>query len=157
MCIRDRYQRRVHGDYYLSSMKLVLFFLMVLTAIYADSCGGNCPSGRCPRCPCGTVPHKIDIAAICQKHSWSQKCCQCIVQHESGGNEKATGYNTNGSFDVGVFQINQMNWGSCSGGEPPCDAERNLKCAIKVYQWGGNTWKLWSTAKGCGCANTPQK
>jgi hypothetical protein len=26
-----------------------------------------------------------------------------------------------------------------------------LNCAIKVYGWGGNTWKLWSTHTACGC------
>jgi hypothetical protein len=26
-----------------------------------------------------------------------------------------------------------------------------LNCAIKVYGWGGNTWKLWSTHSACGC------
>ncbi len=43
-----------------------------------------------------------------------------------------------------------MNWNSCSGGAAPCDVETNLKCAIDVYRWGGNTFKLWSTCHVCG-------
>lgn len=45
----------------------------------------------------------------------------------------------------------QFNWGKCSGGKAPCDTGANLECAKKVYAWGGNTWKNWSTARGCGC------
>jgi hypothetical protein len=29
-----------------------------------------------------------------------------------------------------------------------------LNCAKKVYQWGGNTWKLWSTCSKCGCCSS---
>jgi hypothetical protein len=38
-----------------------------------------------------------------------------------------------------------------SGGSPPCDNDVNLQCAIKVWQWGGNSFRLWSTCGGCGC------
>jgi hypothetical protein len=92
-----------------------------------------------------------DIATWCSKHSWSQSCCKCIVSHESGGNAHAMLYNTNHTFDVGFWQINQSNWSSCSGGKAPCDLTSNLNCAIKVYEWGGHTWKLWSTHSACGC------
>ena len=71
------------------------------------------------------------------------------MNHESGGNENAANENSNGSFDIGLWQINSMNWDSCSGGKAPCDPNTNLECAIKVYQWGGNTWKLWSTCTVC--------
>ena len=131
-------------------MKAIIVLAMLVAVIYAENCGGNCPSGKCPSCPCGTSPLKVDIEATCRKYSWSQTCCKCIIQKESGGNGHAVNYNTNGSFDVGVFQINKVNWG-CNGGSPPCDVDPNLKCAIKVYQGAGNSWKPWSTAKACGC------
>ncbi len=133
-------------------MKFFICLVFLVAAIYADNCGGNCPGNRCPSCPCGTSPARVDIASVCRRYSWSQSCCQCIVSHESGGNAHAMNYNSNGTFDVGLFQINKVNWASCSGGNPPCDTDTSLSCAIKVYQWGGNTWKLWSTARGCGCA-----
>ena len=44
----------------------------------------------------------------------------------------------------------RMNWNSCSGGNAPCDVATNLQCAIDVYRWGGNSFKLWSTCHVCG-------
>ena len=129
-----------------------VFFILTLlaTAIYADKCGGNCPGGNCPSCPCGTTALKADVDAACRKHSWSQTCCKCIVGKESGGNAHAMGYNTNGTFDVGLFQINKVNW-SCNSGNAPCDVDSSIKCAIKVYDGAGGKWRPWSTAHACGC------
>ena len=132
-------------------MKLVILLALVLAIVFADTCGGNCPSGRCPSCPCGTDRAMADIGEWCGKYGWNQACCRCIVSHESGGNSHAMLFNTNGSYDVGFWQINDFNWNACNGGNPPCDLQSNLNCAIKVYQWGGNTWKFWSTHSACGC------
>ena len=54
-------------------------------------------------------------------------------------------------------QINDANWSSCSGGSAPCDISTNLGCAKKVWGWGGNTWKLWSTCGGCGCCSKAEE
>lgn len=127
-----------------------LIFCILASLISANTCGGNCPSNDCPDCPCGTSPSYQDIATWCSQYGWDQRCCNCIVNHESGGNANAANYNSNGSFDVGLFQINDINWSAC-GGSAPCDLNRNLQCAIQVYKWGGNSFRLWSTAAGCGC------
>jgi len=74
---------------------------------------------------------------------------------ESGGNANAANENTNESFDVGVWQINSMNWASCSGGNPPCDPNTNGACAHAVWTWGQSTWNLWSTCGQCGCCQSP--
>jgi len=117
----------------------------------SGSCGGNCPGGHCPSCPCGTSPSRVDITSVCKRWSgWSQACCRCIATHESGGNAHALNYNTNGSFDVGLFQINQVNWGACNGGHPPCDVNSNLACAKKIFSYR-RSFALWSTCSGCGC------
>ncbi len=86
-------------------------------------CGGNCPSGDCvDGCPCGETANPVDIGAICGLYSdWSQECCQCIVNAESSGNANAANENTDGSFDIGVWQVNSQNWASCSNSNPPCD------------------------------------
>ena len=111
-----------------------------------NTCGGNCPSNDCNSCPCGETKKDVSVSTWCGKYSgWNQKNCECIMSHESGGNENAANENTNGSFDIGLWQINSMNWDSCSSGKAPCDPDTNLACAKKVYEWGGNTWKLWST------------
>jgi hypothetical protein len=88
-------------------MKIAIVLLLVALAL-ADSCGGNCPSGKCPTCYCGTAKRMEDIATWCAKYSWNQNCCKCIVSHESGGNAHALNYNTNASTDVGLWQINTV-------------------------------------------------
>jgi hypothetical protein len=50
------------------------------------------------------------------------------MKYESGNNANAMNQNTDGTFDVGLWQINQYNWGSCSGGSAPCSASANLEC-----------------------------
>jgi hypothetical protein len=54
-------------------------------------------------------------------------------------------YNSNGSTDVGLWQINSINWGNCNSGHAPCDPTQNLNCAIKIYQGRSNSWNAWST------------
>jgi hypothetical protein len=82
------------------------------------------------------------------------------MSHESGGNAYAVNYNAGQSedylWDVGLWQINSFNWESCTGNKntAPCDPNLNLYCAQKVYAWGGNTWKLWSTCGACGACNS---
>ena len=129
--------------------------LLVVANVFCGNCNGNCPGNNCPSCPCGTSRMMVDINAVCRRHTWSQNCCTCIVRNESGGNGHAVCYNRNGSYDVGVWQINNTHWASCSGGAPPCDVDSNLRCAIMVYNWGRKTWKFWSTAAKCGCTNSP--
>lgn len=87
--------------------KLLILSVLVLV-ILADSCGGNCPSGNCPTCFCGTSKNVVDIGTWCAKYGWNQACCKCIVSHESGGNGNAVGHNTDGSNDVGLWQINTV-------------------------------------------------
>merc|ERR1712146_222209 len=139
-------------------LSLLLIALVALARAEVEevegTCGGNCPSNTCSSCDCGTSPNNVNINSYCSKYSdWSQSCCQCIVQHESGGNANAQNHNTNGSDDVGLFQINDFNWASCSGGSAPCNPDTNTKCAHDVWSWGGKTWKNWATCGACGCCN----
>eukprot|EP00742_Colponemidia_sp_Colp-10_P014478 GILJ01016450.1.p1 GENE.GILJ01016450.1~~GILJ01016450.1.p1 ORF type:complete len:142 (-),score=19.28 GILJ01016450.1:217-642(-) len=129
--------------------------LAAATALAQDTCGGNCPSGDCPSCPCGTSPNYVDPGSACSGYSgWSQACCECIMNAESSGNANAANYNSNGSFDVGAWQINDVNWNDCAGGNAPCDINTNMNCAVDVWNWGGQTWSLWSTCGGCGCCSS---
>lgn len=132
-------------------IKALVWIACISYVALGDSCGGNCPSGKCHTCYCGTSKLAEDIATWCAKHNWNQACCKCIVSHESGGNAHAMNYNSNGSTDVGLWQINSINWGSCNGGHAPCDPTQNLNCAVKVYAGSGNSWKPWSTHSACGC------
>jgi hypothetical protein len=120
-----------------------------------STCGGNCPSAGCPSCKCGTSTNYVNVASYCEKYTdWTQSCCKCIANAESGGNANAENYNTNGSYDIGVWQINDVNWSSCSGGSPPCNPTTNVECAHLVWTWGGKTWKYWSTCGKCGCCSS---
>jgi len=136
-------------------MRIIVVAALILgftLQVAANSCGGNCPSNTCDDCKCGTTKNPVSAADWCAKWSgWNQAMCQCIVSHESGGNANACGKNTDSSYDVGLWQINSFNWASCSGGSAPCDPAKNLECAKKVYAWGGNTFKLWSTCGACNC------
>lgn len=105
-------------------MKVIVTIALLLALALADTCGGNCPSGKCPTCPCGSTKNVQDIATWCAKYSWNQACCKCIVSHESSGNAHATGYNTNGSYDVGLWQINNVSkYGDRLTGEPATAGE----------------------------------
>jgi hypothetical protein len=37
------------------------------------------------------------------------------MSHESSGNANAMNENSDGSYDVGLWQINDYNWNACSG------------------------------------------
>ena len=43
-------------------------------------------------------------------------------------------YNTGGTFDVGLWQVNSFNWKVCNGGAAPCGLPQNLACAIDVWR-----------------------
>ncbi len=135
-----------------------LVIALLAGSAMADTCGGNCPSDDCPsgQCQCGTSTNYVDVSSYCSSYSgWTQACCECIANAESGGNANAENYNSNGSYDIGLYQINDVNWNSCSGGSAPCDPNTNLQCAQAVWNWGSQTWRLWSTCGGCGCCDSP--
>mmetsp|Transcript_9236 Transcript_9236/g.20828 ORF Transcript_9236/g.20828 Transcript_9236/m.20828 type:complete len:155 (+) Transcript_9236:54-518(+) len=125
----------------------------VATNVTSSTCGGNCPGG-CASCPCGFTVSKQSASTWCSKYSWNQANCQCIFNAESAANANAVNQNNGGSYDVGLWQINDYNWNACSSGKAPCDPNLNLGCAIDVYKWGSNTWKNWSTCGKCGCCNS---
>ena len=128
---------------------------LITDAVANGNCGGNCPSGNCPDCKCGTAPAYYSKVDACRMwNGWSQGCCECIISHESAENLHAQLHDSDGSDDIGLWQVNSLNWGACNGGKAPCDLNANFNCARTVFQWGGNTWKYWSTCGMCGCCNS---
>lgn len=73
----------------------------------------------------------------------------CIADKESNFNPKAVNhYNTNGTKDHGLFQINDVNKPLCKvNSKQLLNVHTNIGCAVKVYK----TQKLqaWSTYKIC--------
>ena len=134
-------------------MKIILAFALLFSLALADTCGGNCPSNKCTHCFCGNTKSMQDISSWCSKYSWNQACCKCMVSTLSGANSNAMNKQPNGSFDVGLWQVNNIHWGVCNDGKAPCDPAKNLNCAVLVYKQNGNSWKEWAEAsKKCGCA-----
>jgi hypothetical protein len=106
--------------------------------------GGNCPSGKCASCPCGTTKNMQSASTWCSKYTgWSQSSCQCIMNAESGANANAVGQNTDSSYDVGLWQINDYNWNSCSGGKAPCDPTANLECGKSFCLFASIRLRTW--------------
>jgi len=132
--------------------------MCTLKLTLGNTCGGNCPTDSCTSCPCGTTPSFTNIGQACAQYAqWSQSCCLCIVGYASNGNLNAAYYNVgNRTYDVGLWQIGQHNWPSCSNGSAPCSFTANLNCAIKMFQFGGNTWKNWGSCADCViCGDCP--
>jgi len=62
-----------------------------------------------------------------------------IALAESGGNSNAVNYNTNGSTDRGLWQINSVH-----GSQSTFDVNGNAQAAIAISNNGGN-WNPWTT------------
>ncbi|XP_055679781.1 lysozyme-like [Lutzomyia longipalpis] len=82
----------------------------------------------------------------------------CLIQSESAFNSSAIGGpNSNGSFDYGLFQINENYWCKVGQAGNDCNIDCNdlldddltddLKCVKKIYARHGfsawNGWKKW--------------
>ncbi len=134
-------------------MKILLFFAIIFGISLANNCGGNCPTGTCPSCPCGTTKNMQDMSFWCSKYNWNQNCCKCIMSHESGGNANTMSWmTTTNNFYIGLFLIDPGVWGKCSSGKPPCDPQANTNCAMVYYGEFENSWRRWaSSGKACGC------
>lgn len=68
-------------DFIIVYMKILALVLLVALALGQSTCGGNCPSGLCPTCYCGTSTNYVSISTYCSQYSWNQACCQCIASH----------------------------------------------------------------------------
>ena len=75
VCAQDMADDNIHGEITLDDGGST-------SEIFGDSaengstCGGNCPSGSCTTCRCGTSKAPANIANECSKYSgWSQSCC----------------------------------------------------------------------------------
>lgn len=68
----------------------------------------------------------------------------CIAYEESKFKTDAINYNTNGTTDSGLFQINSVWANKCDN---LFNLNDNIECAIVVYKQQGLT--AWSTHKKC--------
>lgn len=72
---------------------------------------------------------------------------ECIIKHESNWNAWATNWNTNGSIDYGLWQINSIHKATISV-EDRYDYKKSTQWAIQKRLKDGN-WNAWTAWKLC--------
>lgn len=80
---------------------------------------------------------------ICEKFGpYDCKVAISVARAESGLREDAYNYNTNGTLDIGIFQVNEVHWDKegCSPAEL-FDAKKNVDCSYKI--WEAQGWTPW--------------
>lgn len=101
-----------------------------------------------------TIPHPEDLETDTEKYIYEvfgiedYKIALAIARSESGLREDAiNAYNTNGTIDVGIFQINSVHFSKegCSLKEV-ATMQGNVDCAYSIYkQSGWNPWVVFQT------------
>lgn len=84
---------------------------------------------------------------ICDKFGiYDCKIALGVVQAESGFNEQNYHANSDGSIDIGLFQINSIHFkqAGCSLKEV-VDPYKNTDCAYNIYLAAGKKWGDWVT------------
>lgn len=77
---------------------------------------------------------------------YEAKVAIAVARTESGLNPEALHYNTNGTYDVGVFQINSIHWEKCGGLKTLLDVQGNIDCAYNIWsEQGWNPWVVFNT------------
>lgn len=79
---------------------------------------------------------------ICDKFGEACKTALAISMAESHQRPDALNKNKNGSYDVGVFQVNSVHFTKCSLAQL-ADARGNVDCAYELYKTQG--WTPWAT------------
>ena len=105
-------------------MKFVVVAITLLLASSTDFASAKVYS-KCE------LAKKLDAAGIPRSKlpDWV-----CLVKFESSYNSKAKGkMNTNGSFDWGIFQINDKYWCSVGKNGKDCNANCNSKLRLIVF------------------------
>ncbi|WP_437912527.1 hypothetical protein WME73_36245 [Sorangium sp. So ce302] len=68
----------------------------------------------------------------------------CIIRYESEGWTEVENINSNGTVDIGLFQINSTNWAMCGGKQHLKDPDANARCAYRIWRQAGETWNPWA-------------
>lgn len=72
-----------------------------------------------------------------------------IAENGSGNPAVMSGRNSNGTYDLGLFQINSAHWPQFGGQQALTDPWRNAQAAFSIF--GRQGWCAWSTYEAsCG-------
>jgi hypothetical protein len=81
------------------------------------------------------------------------KVVDAIIKCESNYNAEAIHYNSNGTYDAGLMQINQLHWNKeyCPFGlKDLLDVNNNIECGYQIYLRNNKSFQAWSSL-GNGC------
>lgn len=101
----------------------------------------------------GEIPNPKDLETDVEKYIYevfgieNYKIAIAIAKSESGLREDAIGVNTNGSVDIGIFQINSVHYkkDECQL-QKIVTAKGNVDCAYSIYKASGwNPWVVFQT------------
>lgn len=82
----------------------------------------------------GVCSEWYDLVA---QYDWDVKIALAVMKAESNCNPNAVNYNTNGTQDTGLFQLNSFYWAQTF------NPEENIKEAYRVYTRSGYRWTPW--------------
>lgn len=95
----------------------------------------------------------LQTAVLAKFGSVEFKVVDAIIKCESNYNPEAIHYNSNGTYDAGLFQINQLHWNKeyCPFGlRDLLDPNNNMECAYQIYLRNNKSFQAWSSL-GNGC------
>lgn len=102
-----------------------------------------------------TQPVKVESApqrqgcetyrSLVQQYDWDTRIALAIMEAESSCNPDAANFNTNGSTDRGLFQVNSVHLSKVAHPAQLFDPATNIRVAYSVYQ--GSGWEAWSAYK----------
>lgn len=91
-----------------------------------------------------------DIATMICAEDWNCAIALAIAKCESTLNEQTIAYEPNGTFSLGIFQINSVQFSRVENIGELLTAETNIKVAKAIYDEQG--WSPWSCAHNLNIA-----
>ena len=83
-----------------------------------------------------------EYRSLVQQYDWDARIALAVMEAESSCRPDATNFNTNGSTDRGLFQINSVHLSKVASPGLLFDPAINIRVAYSVYQ--GSGWRAWS-------------
>lgn len=93
------------------------------------------------------IEHPVEVDTpieemVCDKFgTWDCQVALAVMNAESGGDCEAFNVNTNGTADIGLFQINSIHWDRFGGLHELTTCEGNLEAAYTI--WEEQSWSPW--------------
>eukprot|EP01088_Endostelium_zonatum_P007662 TRINITY_DN2000_c0_g1_i1.p1 TRINITY_DN2000_c0_g1~~TRINITY_DN2000_c0_g1_i1.p1 ORF type:complete len:178 (+),score=22.07 TRINITY_DN2000_c0_g1_i1:100-633(+) len=168
---------RAQKEEVMKEAKVLVWLGVILVLVYWSvgetelTCGGNCAvGGKCDLigCYCGEevlIASEALVRSLCSMYPWDVEQCVCIANKTSDFNINLINgwvYDNEPTprADVGLWQVDSVNWFRCGQHLIPrdklnnhtlplmCDPYINVKCAFSVWQ-EVSSFHLWKVCKQC--------